>query len=101
MNPKFKSQEAETASSASQHYYSEPNMSFDFSLQHPGVMKLKTKYSEEFKRFKEERDLKTQSRLLKLDFIIRNTKHLNSILSQNSPEEEENQEKLYVCHTHR
>ncbi len=83
---KAKISEADTSSSYSICYRSEPFLAKSAPNVPQGQLKLKLKYHEEFSRFQAEKDLKTQERLLKLDFIIRNTKHLNSILS---PEESE------------
>ncbi len=55
---------------------------------HQAHSKLKTKYQQEYNLFKEETRLKTNQRLLKLNFIIRNTMDLNTILAQHSPEDD-------------
>lgn len=83
---KVKISEADTSSSYSICYRSEPFIPKPVCNVPQGQLKLKLKYQEEFSRYQAEKDLKTQERLLKLNFIIRNTKQLNSILS---PEDEE------------
>jgi hypothetical protein len=81
---KAKISEADTSSSYSICYRSEPFIPKSVPNVPQRQLKLKLKYQEEFSRYQAEKDLKTQERLLKLDFIIRNTKQLNNILS---PEE--------------
>lgn len=97
---KAKISEVDTSSSYSICYLSEPFIPKPVPNAAQGQLKLKLKYQEEFSRYQAEKDLKTQERLMKLDFIIRNTKQLNSILS---PDEQEYMvdETPHFCYTHR
>lgn len=90
MDLKLKIDQENTSESLNLIYYSEPNLKPTPPATRPTDSKIRTKYQHEYDQFKEETRLRINQRLLKLDFIIRNTKDLNRILDPNSPEDGEN-----------
>lgn len=89
MNIKVKIDQENTSESLNLIYYSEPNLKPNPTSSRPAESKIRMKYQHEYDQYKEESRLRINQRLMKLDFIIRNTKDLNRILDPNSPEDRE------------
>jgi hypothetical protein len=91
MNFKISPEQETTSSSHKNFHHSEPNISSFLSTKWSAHSKIKLKYQHEYDTFKEESKFKNKQKLLKLDFIIRNTQELNRILDMNSPEDDNQQ----------
>lgn len=89
MNLKLKIDQENTSESLNLLYYSEPNLKPTPLSSRATESKIRMKYQHEYDQFKEESRLRINQMLLKLDFIIRNTKDINRILDPNFPKDGE------------